>query len=229
MAKLFVAQLFSAIMIGLLALHSSFAQFQALDATPNGEVAMKKMAYDPARREHAPSVFEDRALWRGISLQRQLVWSPKWIRLKRYKDVTDLREALDRAHIKLGLYAKDILKSTAFTLSTTAESEVTLIVTSVADLGFGSQGASLGAIHTRARSLGLELCIPEIGPQLRLQYLNQPVGDWLHIGMTPLANEQGALVDFTVANGGAGLMLLGGDAHPDLLMPPVIKFVFVLR
>jgi hypothetical protein len=30
-----------------------------------------------------------------------------------------------------------------------------------------------------------------------------------------------------VANGGAGLLLLGGDARPDLVVPSTIRFVFV--
>jgi hypothetical protein len=53
----------------------------------------------------------------------------------------------------------------------------------------------------------------------RLQYLNQPLGEFLHIAMVPIAGRGGEPTDLTVANGGAGLVLIGGDAHPNLVMP----------
>jgi hypothetical protein len=75
--------------------------------------------------------------------------------------------------------------------------------------------------------LGLELCPAEVGPQLRLEYLNQPVGEFLHIAMRPVATYRGDLVDLTVANGGAGLILIGGDGSPELNLHSNVKFVFV--
>lgn len=170
---------------------------------------------------------EARTPWRELSLRRQMAWSPKWITLGAFQNVDDLRGALERGRMKIGLAANAILDSQDFTFNTT-ETEVNLVIASVADLGFGDEGASLTAIHARARTLGLELCPAEIGPQLRLGYLNQPVGEWLHIAMTPIATSDGRFVDFTVANGGAGLLLLGGEARPDRIMPAAIKFVFVL-
>jgi hypothetical protein len=95
-------------------------------------------------------------------------------------------------------------------------------------LGFGDEGASFSAIYTRARQLGLELCPAEVGPLLRLRYRSQPVGEWLHIAMRPIPIGTDALADFTIANGGTGPMLLGGNAKPDLLMPSQVKFVFML-
>jgi hypothetical protein len=75
--------------------------------------------------------------------------------------------------------------------------------------------------------VGLELCPAEVGPLLRLQYVNQPVGEFLHIAMQPIATYRGDLTDLTVANGGAGLLLIGGDGSPDLKLHSTIKFVFV--
>lgn len=177
--------------------------------------------------QSAVAVPGDRAPWRDLSLHRQFPWSPKWIALGTYQDIDDIRDALDRALMKIGLSANAILSSPQFTFSA-AQTEVTLVIASVADLGFGDEGASLAAIYARARALGLELCPAEAGPQLRLRYRNQPVGEWLHIAMIPIVTDEGTAADFTVANGGAGLLLLGGDAHPDRIMPAAIKFVFML-
>jgi hypothetical protein len=64
-------------------------------------------------------------------------------------------------------------------------------------------------------------------PKLRLHYVNQPLGEFLHIAMQPVATWRGELVDLTVGNGGAGLLLLGGDGSPDLTLHSRVKFVFV--
>lgn len=201
----------------------------ALQSADEGHV-FTKLGGAPQRQRPQQAFIpttEDRAAWRDLSLQRQMVWSPRWITLGAFLDVGELRDALERGRMKIGVAASAILDSQDFTFNA-AETEVNLVIASVADLGFGDEGASLAAIHARARTLGLELCPAEIGPQLRLRYLNQPVGEWLHIAMTPIATRDGTLADFTVANGGAGLLLLGGEARPDLIMPAAIKFVFVL-
>ncbi len=56
--------------------------------------------------------------------------------------------------------------------------EVELVVVSPADLGFKildtKDGPTLKDIYSRALDVGLELCPAEVGPQLRLQFLDQP-------------------------------------------------------
>ncbi len=169
---------------------------------------------------------EKRATVRDPSLHRQFPWSPKWITLGRYQEIDVLRDALDRARVRTGVHADAILKSREFSLSTN-ETEINLVIASVADLGFSDEGAALPAIYARARTLGLELCPAEVGPLLRLRYLNQPVGEWLRIAMTPIVTNEGIAADFTVANGGTGPMLLGGEVRADSIMPAVIRFVFM--
>jgi hypothetical protein len=60
---------------------------------------------------------------------------------------------------------------------------VDLVILSVFELGFGKQNggsrASITDIYARAELLGFELCPPEIAPQLRLRYLEQPAGEVL--------------------------------------------------
>ena len=74
---------------------------------------------------------------------------------------------------------------------------------------------------------GFELCPAEVGPALRLNYLDQPLGEFLHIAMRPVARYTGELVDFSVGNAGAGLILIGGDGHPEVMLSGAERFVFI--
>ena len=87
--------------------------------------------------------------------------------------------------------------------------------------------ASLRDIYVRAVLLGFELCPAEVGPALRLNYLDQPLGEFLQIAMKPVARYTGELVTFTIGGGGAGLLLGGANGNPDVMLPGVVRFVFV--
>jgi hypothetical protein len=101
-----------------------------------------------------------------------------------------------------------------------------LVVLSVAELGFAG-GASRAAIYQRARALGLRLCPAEVGPQLRLQYPEQPRGEFLHVAMEPVVTPRAGPAAFIVGNGGGGLLLIGSDARPERLVAPRVRFVFL--
>ena len=102
-----------------------------------------------------------------------------------------------------------------------------LFAVSAAALGFRSGTASLGEIYARAHQLGFGHAAAEIGPQLRLQYLDQPLGDSLIIGMAPIRTWNGEPVILTVANGGAGLILIGQDGSAEAQIPVASRFLFV--
>ena len=152
------------------------------------------------------------------------IW--KTITLGVHRNVNAVRDALDAAKISVGDSADEILGRPAFTFANERR-ELNLVVLSVTALGFGADGGTLSDIHARALRLGFELCPEEVGPQLRLQYLNQPVGEFLHVAMKPQMTYRGDSVDFTLANGGAGLSLLGGSARPNLVISSRAAFVFV--
>jgi hypothetical protein len=65
----------------------------------------------------------------------------------------------------------------------------------VRDLCF-PDGATLGEIFKRANELGLELCPLELGPHLRLAYLDQPEGS---LG-NPLRRHQAPFGSITIAS-----------------------------
>jgi hypothetical protein len=166
------------------------------------------------------------------------VW--KTITIGGSKGVNAVRAAIDAAPCPMwiGDEADEILGRPAFPF-VKAPVELDLVVLSVFELGFGDRASrndielaasvevSLHDIYTRAVALGFELCPAEVGPALRLNYLDQPLGEFLHIAMKPVARYSGELVDFTVGNGGAGLMLVGGNGDPDVKLPGAARFVFV--
>lgn len=138
-----------------------------------------------------------------------------------------LRNALDAAGCGIGDLAEEIIARPAFVLAKT-KTEVDLVVVSIADLGFAVGSVPLRDIYSRAEKLGLALAPAEAGPALRLQYFDQPTGEFLNVGMRPIATWNGDLVIFTVANGGAGLILIGQNGSDDIKMPASSTFVFAL-
>jgi len=152
------------------------------------------------------------------------VW--KTITVGTFADSFALRNALDAAGCPIGDTAGQILARPAFTVSAT-KTDVGLAAVSVAELGFETDTASLADIYARARQLGFELAAAEVAPQLRLQYFDQPIGEFLIIGMEPIKTWTGDPVILTVANGGAGLILIGQDGSADAEVSVVSRFLFV--
>ncbi len=136
------------------------------------------------------------------------------------------RKAIKKSGMKIGDWANDILGKPVFKTAT-EEIEVDLVVISVGELGF-KDGAKRENIYVRAKELGLQLCPNEVGPQLRLQYKNQPNGEWLVIAMEPIADSVGHLRLFAVAHDDDGQWFDSCDGHPDSVWNAHSRFVFIL-
>ena len=126
----------------------------------------------------------------------------------------------------IGDSAEEMLSQMDFDRNVT-KSNVDLVALSLAELGFQNDEASLTAIYSRALKLGFQIAAAEVGPQLRLQYSNQPLGEFLDIGMTPITYKVGTSGIFILANGGAGLSLIGrqADLNGDVYTPSRMVFV----
>jgi hypothetical protein len=152
------------------------------------------------------------------------VW--KTIALGKFSNSLALISALDAAGCSVGDSAGEILARPAFTLSAT-KTDIELFAVSAAELGFQADTVSLAEIYARAQQLGFELATAEIAPQLRLQYFEQPIGEFLIVGMKPINTWNGEPVILSVANGGAGLILIGQDGSADAQIPVGCRFLFV--
>ena len=152
---------------------------------------------------------------------------PVWrtITLGTFANSFALLNALDAAGCGIGESAEEILARPAFTVSTT-KTTVELFAVSAAELGFQTDTAPLADIYARAQQLGFGLAAAEVAPQLRLQCLDQPMGEFL-IGMAPIRTWEGDPVILTVANGGEGLVLIGRDGSADAEIPVASRFLFV--
>src|ERR1700688_4463969 len=150
---------------------------------------------------------------------RRLQWGRLQIRLTSVK-------ALNAVGCSIGGLAGEILARPAFTLSA-IKTNVELLAVSAAELGFETETASLADIYARAQQLGFGLAAAEVAPQLRLQYFDQPIGEFLIIAMEPIRTWKGEPVILNVANGGAGLILFGQDGSADAEISVASRFIFV--
>lgn len=141
---------------------------------------------------------------------------------------SDFRNALKLIGVKIGDRTNDILDNPAFTVATCA-AEVELVVASVAEIGFKKK-TRCKDIYIRAQELGLDLCPPEVGPQLRLQYTDQLRREGLVIAMEPITDSRGYPNLFRVVRRGNGDYWLDYDeGDPDDVFEDYRQFVFLRR
>lgn len=165
----------------------------------------------------------------GGKVKFELKAFPTWKTIKLgtgLKTADDFRKAIEAAGMKIGDWGNGFIGKPVFTASDTAM-DVELVNVSVAELGF-ADGATLLDIQAKADKLGLDPCPAEVGPQLRLQYADQPKGEWLIIAMKPIAGSRGRLRVFRVGHDGGGRWL-DGYGSPDYFWDGYGRFVFVRR
>ena len=119
------------------------------------------------------------------------------------KSAKQLISEMEAAGINISDYAKSMLKNREFIPDKNPE-EATLIRLTVADLGFKSS-ATTDQIYERAQNLGLELCPADIGPNYRLKYRNQPLNEWIYMGMKQITDSDGKPDVFRLARYDDGL------------------------
>ncbi len=149
---------------------------------------------------------------------------PAWmtVELGIHPDPDSYHKAIMATTVRMSNRAKDILQK----VSVGPHRVVQLVRVTVAELGF-SKGARYEAVCERAKICGLRLCPAEVGPALRMQYLDQPFGEWLRIAMEPITASDGDPVVFAVYFSSGGLWLETYWCHPDLVSDPYRAFVFV--
>ncbi len=105
---------------------------------------------------------------------------------------------------------------------------INLVSFTVEQLGFPSS-ATLQDIYTKAESLGLELCPPQVGPELRLQYTDQPNGEYLRIAMNPTTVADGSPKLFNVGQSDSESWLYVHNGSLGYRWDSDDKFVFCFR
>ncbi len=147
------------------------------------------------------------------------------------KTAGDFRRILRSGKFEITEWTSEILGDWAFEVAD-EETEVDLVRVTVGELGF-REGARLKQLYGCAQELGFQLCPPEVGPQLRLQYKDQPKEDSVFVGMEPIAGKGGgddALV-FTLRHINSILLLdsysISNVEHYNSPFRPELAWVFV--
>jgi len=140
------------------------------------------------------------------------------------KTAEEFRRALHDGEFRLSDWASDILGKPAFKAAD-EETEVDLVKVTVAELSF-KEGARRDQIYERAKELGLELCPLEVGPQLRLQYQDQPNGEWILAAMEPIVDSGGPPRLFVVGRDDSGRWLDSYWGGPGRFWGPGSRWVF---
>ncbi len=143
------------------------------------------------------------------------------------KTTIELEQELKEKGFKISSNAKDMLHSKDFTVLEEKEDAV-LIRIKVKDLGFPN-GATTDEIYQKAEELGLELCPAEAGPHYRLKYTDQPMGEWIRMGMKQITGRGGRPDVFRLGCAeDDGMWLNDNWAEPDDGWFPGNAFVFRL-
>lgn len=144
------------------------------------------------------------------------------------KNAKALIKEMRAKNIKISDYAEDMMKSKAFTVVNETEDAI-LVRLKVKDLSINKQYPTTDDIYKRIEELGLELCPAEVGPNYRLQYQNQPLGEWFWIGMKQISVHDGRPGVFGLERDGGGLWLSNDWMEPGYGWDPGNKIVFRLR
>lgn len=126
------------------------------------------------------------------------VWKT-WMTIKLgtgLKTADDFRKALKAGRNNISDWVNNFLGKPAFTVSET-ERDVELVNVSVKELGF-KKGACYADICKRALELGLDLCPAEVGPQLCLQWKDQPKGKHVFVVINVNTTSDGLFDTFRV-------------------------------
>ena len=111
-----------------------------------------------------------------------------------HKTKAELKQKLDGNDIKWrardGSYAEKMIDNPDFPNEINRQS-LTLVTLKVSDLGFDKGAPTTDQIYSKAKELGLELCPPEVGPEYRIAYQNQPVNEWCSIAMKQITSSSG--------------------------------------
>lgn len=140
------------------------------------------------------------------------------------KNANEFRQALSN----ISDWANDIIGRPGFIVSPIETEYIELVNVSAAELGF-KDGATRADIYRRAQELGLDICPNEVGPQLRLQYRDQPNNERLLVAMEPVADAGGHPSIFNVRCDSDKKVLDADYGQPDYSWPARRRWIFQRR
>lgn len=180
---------------------------------PRGVQKVLREAFCP------PNATSELKVWKTIKLGTDL------------KVVEDFRRVLKEAKRQISDWANDIMNKPAFAESLAKadpEEEYDLVLLTTAQLIGSKKGGTTSEVFAGAERLGLEKLPAWIGPKLGQVYLDQPNGEYVLIGMKPIADSDGYLGVFDVRRLDSDLWLSGDWGNPDDVEDPGFLWAFRL-
>lgn len=125
---------------------------------------------------------------------------------------------------KISQSAVDALESSDFKVSK-EETEIELVKMSLKDLGL-KDGAQLSEVLNNGLKDGRALCPAEVGPQLRLQYEDQPAEEHLIVAMKSVVDHQDFPLLFGIENDAFQWLETFGGFSSNTIFSKDPEFVF---
>jgi hypothetical protein len=129
--------------------------------------------------------------------------------------------------INVGTYAEQMMNKPDF-VTLKSRQTFKLVYLKVSDLGF-DHNPTTTELYEKAEYFGLDLCPPEIGPELRFKYKDQPLNEWKYIAMKPITDSDDDPYVFKLGRNDGGLWLDSYWAYPDRYWDLDDEMVFCLR
>lgn len=165
-----------------------------------------------------------KVLWTALCPLKTVPVFKRWrtVKIGTYKSVERLANTLTANGFRISDGAATILER--MTLAP-IETEIELVQVTAHELGF-NQPTRRDALYARAKELGLGIVPAEAGPQLRLRYADQPMGNWMLMAMPPVACSDGPPLLLRVAHDENGLWLDILYDLPEFEWNPRYRWVF---
>jgi len=171
--------------------------------------------------------------WPGFKkfLRKENPWSAwRTIKLGAFKTVDAFRATFSQEGCRISDWANDLMSKPDFIKSLESvnpDEEFDMVVMTTAELIGESRNTTMEEVFAGAERLGLKKCPAWMGPKLRLDYKNQPDGEWILIGMEPFCNSGGYLRVFSVERNVSELWLNGYYGSPGSVWYAGHRWVFV--
>ncbi len=171
--------------------------------------------------------------WPGFKkfLRKENPWSAwRTTKLGAFKSADDFRVMFNQENCRISDWASDLMSKPDFVKSlegVNPDEEFDLAVMTTSELVGENRNASTAEVFAGAERLGLKKCPAWMGPKLRLDYKNQPKGEWLLIGMEPICYSDGHLHVFAVERHDSDLWLYSYSGYPRYVWDAGCPWVFV--
>lgn len=125
---------------------------------------------------------------------------------------------------KVSNWAKELFEK----ISISPKQDIDLVILTPRDLGFTGWPTTT-ELFAKAKAQGYDLCPQDVGPVLRVNYDDQPKGEWLVIAMEPITVSGGSQDVFYVEHGGDERWLYANRGDPGGVWSADCRFVFVRK